>query len=109
LHLTQHKSFTVLAKKNRISFQRDRTVMLSATVTDDNVATLDGTIDYQAARVSQLDRTLLHRRLCHCSESRIDQLLKHKLMVNLKLGSDAPMSDLCEPCVMGKQHRFPFP
>ena len=65
----------------------------------------------QIATVSQelVDRSLLHRRLGHISKDRLEQLLRNKLVVNLKLGSDTPMSDLCEACILGKQHRSPFP
>ena len=35
--------------------------------------------------------------------------MKNKLVVNLKLDSETPMSGPCEACILGKQHRTPFP
>ena len=112
LHLTQHRGFTVVIQKDLISFTKDSVTHLHATVCDSNIAILDGTVQVQQiASVSQalVDRSLLHRRLGHISKDRLEQLLKDKLVVNLKLDSDAPMSGLCEACILGKQHRSPFP
>lgn len=65
----------------------------------------------QHAQSSQvvLDRYLLHRRLGHISQDRLESLLKNKLVVNLKLDSETPMSGLCDACILGKQHRSLFP
>ena len=112
LHLTQHRGFTVTIIKDLISFTKDSVTHFYAKVCNSNIAILDGTVQVQQiATVSQelVDRSLLHRRLGHISKGRLEQLLRNKLVVNLKLGSDTPMSDLCEACILGKQHRSPFP
>ena len=112
LHLTQHRGFTVTIIKDLISFTKDSVAHFYAKVCNSNIAILDGTVQVQQiATVSQelVDRSLLHRRLGHISKDRLEQLLRNKLVVNLKLGSDSPMSDLCEACILGKQHRSPFP
>ena len=112
LHLTQHRGFTVTIIKDLISFTKDSVTHFYARVCDSNMAILDGAVQVQQiATVSQelVDRSLLHRRLGHLSKDRLEQLLRNKLVVNLKLASNTSMSDLCEACILSKQHRSPFP
>ena len=79
--------------------------VIQATVSESNVAILDGNIQIQAAMSTTVDRALLHRRFCHISKDRLEQVIREKL----KLTSDTLCPDLCETCIMGKQHWFPFP
>ncbi|THH26556.1 hypothetical protein EUX98_g7635 [Antrodiella citrinella] len=109
LHLTEHRQFTVIISKGNIDFIRDGKTLFNAVVEESNVAKLDGLIQIQTALASTVDRSLLHRRCAHVSKERLEKLVKNKLTVNLKLDSEAPLADLCETCIMGKQHRFPFP
>ncbi|THH26789.1 hypothetical protein EUX98_g7389 [Antrodiella citrinella] len=109
LHLTEHRQFRVIISKGNIDFIRDGKTLFNAVVEESNVAKLDGLIQIQTALASTVDRTLLHRRCAHISKERLEKLVKNKLTVNLKLDSEAPLADLCETCIMGKQHRFPFP
>ncbi|KAI0074143.1 hypothetical protein K474DRAFT_1716925 [Panus rudis PR-1116 ss-1] len=90
LHLTQHRGFEVIITKGSMEFKRNGGILLTGTVSDDNVAKLKS-------------------HLAHISRDRVDQLLREKLVVNLKLSSDMPMDDICTPCIMGKQHRDLFP
>lgn len=113
LHLTQHKGFSIAITKDLILFKRDTVTLLHVTVTDTNVGTLNGQVQVQVQQHAQssqvvLDRSLLHRRLEHISQDRLESLLKNKLVVNLKLDSETPMSGLCDACILGKQHRSPF-
>ncbi|THH12873.1 hypothetical protein EUX98_g9781, partial [Antrodiella citrinella] len=107
LHLTEHRQFRVIISKGNIDFIRDGKTLFNAVVEESNVAKLDGLIQIQTALASTVDRTLLHRRCGHVSKERLEKLVKNKLTVNLKLDSEAPLADLCETCIMGKQHRFP--
>ena len=62
-----------------------------------------------ASKASILDQDLIHHRMCHLGGDHVEQLIHEKLSADLKLTSSTPMSDLCESCVSGKQHRHPFP
>lgn len=106
LHLTEHRQFKVIISKGNIDFIREGQTLFNATVEESNVAKLDGLIQIQTA-LGTVDN-LLHHRCAHVSKDRLEQMLKNKLTVNLKLDS-APMVTMCETCVIGKQRRFPFP
>ncbi|THH14262.1 hypothetical protein EUX98_g9630, partial [Antrodiella citrinella] len=108
-HTEEFARFRVIISKGNIDFIRDGKTLFNAVVEESNVAKLDGLIQIQTALASTVDRTLLHRRCAHVSKERLEKLVKNKLTVNLKLDSEAPLADLCETCIMGKQHRFPFP
>ena len=97
--------------KGLIDFIHQDKVLIQATVSHHNVATLDGNIQIQVqtAMSATVDRPLLHRRFCHISRDRLEQVIREKLSTNLKLTSDTPCPALCETCIIGKQHRAPFP
>ena len=50
-----------------------------------------------------------HRRLAHISSERLERIINEQLASGLKLNSPAPLARICEPCILGKQHRNPFP
>ena len=104
LYLTQHKEFKMVVNRGKIQFIRQGQTVICATVLNNNVATLDGNVQIQAAMSATVDRALLHRRFCHISKDRLEQVIREKLSTNLKLTSDTPCPDLCKTCIMGKQH-----
>ena len=108
LHLTQHKEFKMVVTRGKINFMHQGKAVIQATVSESNVAILDGNIQIQAAMSATVDRPLLHRRFCHISRDRLEQVIREKLSTNLKLTSDTPCPALCETCIMGKQHRAPL-
>ena len=95
LHLTQHKDFKMVVNRGKIQFIRQGQTVICATVLNNNVATLDGNVQIQAAMSATVDRALLLRRFCHISKDRLEQVIREKLSTNLKLTSDTPCPDLC--------------
>ena len=87
LHLTQHKDFKMVVNRGKIQFIRQGQTVICATVLNNNVATLDGNVQIQAAMSATVDRALLHRRFCHISKDRLEQVIREKLSTNLKLTS----------------------
>ena len=53
---------------------------------------------------------LWHQRLCHLNYYSVSQLSKGDIAtgVNCNVGK-ADMSNNCEPCILGKMHKAPFP
>ena len=78
--------------KGLIDFIHKDKVLIQATVSNNNVATLNENIQIQVqtAMSATVDRTLLHRRFCHISRDRLEQVIREKLSTNLKLTSDTP-------------------
>ena len=50
----------------------------------------------------------MHLRFMHQNAPAVASAIK-KSVVGVTLTSDAPMPDICPPCIAGKQHRLPFP
>lgn len=58
---------------------------------------------------SKVDRSLLHRRMCHLSADRLEQLIQEDLTSDLKVSPSPALPHICKPCLKGKQHRTAFP
>ena len=55
---------------------------------------------------------LWHRRYGHLGFSNLARLVKEKMVTGINVAADAfeaAKHQVCEPCVLGKQHRLPFP
>ena len=104
-----------MIKKSTISFTRSSQLWFQATVGDDNCALLDGLTVVQASALRaspSLSPELWHRRFCHIGQERFKELTSGKLVRDLLIHKSSPSSpspSICEPCLAGKQHRFPFP
>jgi hypothetical protein len=113
LHLTKKHNFEVQIKQSTMTFKLNGQLMFEATVSDDNTALLNGSTTVQSAlKVSSLSPELWHRRLCHIGRSRLKELFSGSYVKDLDTGislSTSPLPDICEHCLAGKQHRFPFP
>jgi uncharacterized protein (DUF2164 family) len=58
------------------------------------------------------DAEIWHRRLAHLNFQDIRRLAQEDMVKGMNLTMDAiqiKQGQVCEPCVMGKQHRLPFP
>jgi uncharacterized protein (DUF2164 family) len=58
------------------------------------------------------DAEIWHRRLAHLNFQDIGRLVQEEMVKGINLTMDAikdKQGKVCEPCVMGKQHRLPFP
>ena len=103
-----------------MTFSQGGDVLFTATVRPNlGLAFLDGTtargsLIHQRAQLAssssaKLSPELLHRRLCHLSYSKIDQLINKGLVTGVAVQGNMPSDAVCEPCLAGKQHRDPFP
>ena len=52
---------------------------------------------------------LWHCRFGHLGMDNISKLLNENMVGGMSGVKDGDMSDVCEACVLGKQHRMPFP
>ena len=114
LYLTKHKEFDVHISADTMSFIRNKTVMFTAHITNENVGYLDGETLDRTESVHQtstlpLDLALWHRRLCHHNYNDVKRLLKEDLAVGMTLDSKAKPDPICEPCLAGKMNANPFP
>jgi transposase InsO family protein len=58
---------------------------------------------------SILDRSLWHRRLGHIGKDALERAICGKLADSLLIDSNALLPLHCEPCIVGKHRRDPFP
>jgi hypothetical protein len=70
--------------------------------------------DAPAAMVSNVksDAELWHRRFGHLSYGNLAKVQRHDMVTGMDVSEkefQARTGETCEPCVMGKQHRLPFP
>ena len=52
---------------------------------------------------------LWHQRLCHLNYNSIERLSTGEIATGISCSLNGETSDGCEPCVMGKMHKLPFP
>jgi len=99
-----------------MDFFKNGTLLFQATITSNNIGTLDGVVVpgdvYQSARLAStlpLDLNLWHRRLAHHSYADIKKMINQDLVTGLDLQSKQHPDPICEPCLAGKMHSNPFP
>ncbi|KAF8337653.1 uncharacterized protein EI90DRAFT_2894785, partial [Cantharellus anzutake] len=109
LTLTKKKNWEVNIRKSTMNFMLNSQVHFQASVSDDNTALLDGATVVQAAlrTTSSFSPDLWDRCFCHIGRTRLKQLLYPDL--NIGTFPTSPLPDICEHCLAGKQHCFPFP
>lgn len=65
------------------------------------------------ARTAKETPELWHRRFAHLGYDNLAKLQRNNMVTGINITADAfktaSQGTLCEPCVMGKQHRLPFP
>ena len=114
LYLTRNKLFNVMIDSSRISFIRNSKTLFTASITSNNAASLDGTVQPKTDFVGlvstcPLDVTLWHRRFAHLNSKDVQRLLKGELCTGVLIKSKASLDPICEPCLAGKQHRAVVP
>ena len=55
------------------------------------------------------NKELWHCRFGHLGMDNISKLLNENMVEGMSNARDTDMSDVCEACVQGKQHRTPYP
>ena len=114
LYLTHHKHFTVHINAHEMHFIRDRTLLFTAQINENNAAFLDGTTDANIESANLLSTlplniALWHRRLAHHSYSSVKHMISHQLITGIDIKSNQPPDPICEPCLSGKINANPFP
>ena len=112
-HLTREKGYKLSVDGDQVLFHHDQQLLFTATVTERNIGYLNGhTIVPQSANHAStcpLDLTLWHRRCSHLNFDDLRQMQNHNLVIGMTLDSKTPPDPICEPCIMGKQHRHNIP
>ena len=112
LHLTQKKEYTVTIDSSAMNFYMHGLLQFRALVKG-NLAYIDGrTQPAEFAHVTSLSppsQEIWHSRLCHVNYRYLHELYQKGLVSGLTMSSSSPEPRICEPCIMGKQHRDPFP
>jgi Pol polyprotein, beta-barrel domain/GAG-pre-integrase domain len=112
LSLTQNHGFTVTIHQNQMDFKCSTTLHFSASINENNVAYLEGkTVSHESAHLahSPLTLDLWYHCLGHIGQDHLQELVTKDLVTGLKLDSSKSPAPICEPCVLGTQHREPFP
>ncbi len=114
LYLTRHKSFDVHISSDKMNFERNGTLLFTASINESNVGYLNGsTVDINEsvhlASTLPLDLSLWHKRLGHHNYDDIKLMIRKHLVDGLVLDSKAKPDPICEPCLAGKMHANPFP
>jgi hypothetical protein len=112
LHLVSTHRFRVEIEGTEMLFLRDARPMFTATIRE-NTAWLDVHMlrAPESALCSELilDRSLWHRCLGHIGKDALEKAICLKLGNGLLIDSNVPLPFHCEPCIVGKRHRDPFP
>jgi hypothetical protein len=112
LHLVSNHRFRVKIKGTGMLFLRNGQPMFTATICD-NMAWLNVRTPRAPESALQgksiLDRLLWHHQLGHIGKDALERAIRGKLANGLLIDSDAPLPLHCEPCIVGKHHRDPFP
>jgi Reverse transcriptase (RNA-dependent DNA polymerase)/GAG-pre-integrase domain len=109
LSLVQRNNYEVRINKDRMEFYCGGKLHMTARIDNNCVAYLDGRIipaeTANAVSTLPLNRELWHRRLAHVNFNTLDNLIRHDLLHDLQLDSNAKPDAICTPCISGKQTR----
>ena len=113
LYLTKYKNIDVHISRNKMDFLDHKTLLFRASISDDDVGYLDGsTVDIMEnvhlASTLPLDLSLWHKRLGHHNYDDIKLMISKNMVDGLILDSKAQPDPICEPCLAGKMHAYPF-
>jgi hypothetical protein len=113
LYLTRLKGYRVVIENDQLEFFNSNNLHFTATVNDHNVGYLNGHVlipqSANAASTCPLDLTLWHRRCSHLNFADLKHMHLHKSVLGMSLDSQSPPDPICEPCILGKQHRHNIP
>lgn len=56
----------------------------------------------------EIDIHLWHNRFGHLGMDNVEKLMKDKMVEGMKCSTKVGRKSVCEPCIMGKQHRVPY-
>src|SRR6186713_3325067 len=119
LTLTKSQGMKVLIQGDTMTFRNVKSgkMLFSARAIRD-LPFLEGNVmvshDNEKANLSRapaISGELLHRRFCHASFDRLQQMIDGQMVRDLPKGLDkiAKPSELCNPCMKGKMTRLRFP
>ncbi|KAJ3529505.1 hypothetical protein NM688_g7844 [Phlebia brevispora] len=115
IYLIRNHNFHVHISSKRMDFERDGTVLFTASIDGSNTAYLAGEVVpvVESAQLSvtstlPLDQSLWHRRFAHLNHASVKTILQGTLVDGIKLDSNSPPDPICEPCLAGKLNAAPF-
>lgn len=113
LSLTTNHAYDVRILGRNISFHRKGELYFTATVNSSNTGYVDcETLSTDSAltiRAPTLGFNLWHQRFGHIGFDRLRSLVNSKMVLDLVIEDKSPPPSHCEPCIVGKHHRSPFP
>lgn len=113
LYLTRKNGYIVHITHSTIDFLKDGQLRFAAPIDDSNTAFLSGTTctlsEYANFTATvPFDVTLWHRRLGHPNHAHVKSLFDKQLVTGMRIDSNTPLDPVCEPCLSGKMHAYPF-
>ena len=110
LSAVRRNKLKVVIEDGSVLFTKNGAVLFTGSI-HRNVATLNGTTLDRSEQIfiAKTTRSLLHQRLGHIGKERLERLLKEELAEGIVVDQHSELSDICDHCLAGKQHRDPFP
>lgn len=112
LSVVKKSKMRVVIKGDSLDFFKNGELLLQATI-NNTVSSLNGrtleNTETEAAYVTKIDKELLHQRLGHIGKDRLETLMCQDLATGIVVKEGTELSDTCKHCIVGKQHRDPFP
>ena len=114
LYLTHQKQFTVLINLHEMRFTRDKTLLFTAQINENNAAFLDSITDTNSESASYtstlpVNISLWHRCLAHHDHNSVREMNSKQLVTGIDIKSKEAPDLICEPCLSGKMNANPFP
>ena len=116
--LSRKNGYLITIENDKVKFLHSKQLHFTATVTDRNVGYLDGHVIVPAPHTPEsacvtstcpLDFTLWHRRCSHLNLADLKSMHSSKLVTGMVIKSKSAPDPICEPCILGKQHRHNIP
>lgn len=110
LTAVKKRKMRVVIENDTLDFSKDGNSLFTATI-HGTTGLLDGTTlgNDEAALSVMVDKSILHDRLGHIGIDRLDTLIEKKLADGVAVKKGTEVKEFCEACILGKQHRRPFP
>lgn len=110
LYAVRHGKLRVVIENDRMTFAKDGKIIFTGSILH-NVGTLNGftLLNTETALLSQVSRDRLHQRLGHIGKDRLETMLSEGLANGISVDPTSTITDFCEHCISGKQHRNAIP
>jgi hypothetical protein len=112
LHLVTKHDFRVNIERDTMSFVQRGVLCFTATIRENTAWVYVETVVAPESALrgeTTLDRALWHRRLCHIRPDLLEKAIRGNVATGMHVEGSSPAPSHCEPCIVGKHHRDPFP